>query len=45
MLELKIRNIREYSNKELQTHKIKRLNKKNCQDQKFNSPMSMINRA
>lgn len=38
MLELKIRNIREYS-------KIKRLNKKNCQDQKFIFPMPMINRA
>lgn len=45
MFELKIRNIREYSNKELQTHKIKRLNKKNSQDQKFIFPMPMINRA
>lgn len=39
------RDIREYSNKELQTYKIKRLNKKNSQDEKFISPMPMINRA
>lgn len=45
MLELKIRNIREYPNKELQTLKIKRLNKKNSQYQKFIFPVPMINRA